>query len=444
MAISPQALWPSQVVTGDAGYPYGKARNQAVPNDGTGTPLEQNVVNDLFGMQQALLDAVGVVPSGTPDRVGNSQYVAAIRELILRSQAELAALNWPYQSDDTGFTTGYTNDPLGVQIGVAFADNFTQYLLVKSGGAGAGLARTRSLGGDLGVDWEFGSVLPSSHTIDNFFADIDRRTAGGSSVSDVIALASTPGVVYKSTDAGQTWGGAAVLPSATGWTVVHRSYAPDKVIVVGFGKIASSPGDLSGFSSLVMPAGWAGNTPAEIVAARRGESAFGWIVCPANSVLNGLCSADGVTWVSTPLSTSGNGQPVSACWSEPHRKWFVLTQTGRIFSSSSVLGPFTLAATMYAGGTPTPQYYRIRSFGGNLVISCGHGAGNTNTETGNLVVTRDLVTFHPLVIGTHVTPDVGVYRTLQHFDGRLVAASIVNSSPPYGLSLVASLRAPWP
>ena len=83
MAIDPSALYPGQIDTSDpTGYPYGAAQNVTVAGDGTGTPLEKDLVNDIFGFQQALLEEANITPSGTPDKVGASQYLEAIQEVI--------------------------------------------------------------------------------------------------------------------------------------------------------------------------------------------------------------------------------------------------------------------------------------------------------------------------------------------------------------------------
>ncbi|MFW6031039.1 MAG: hypothetical protein ACOC9T_00490 [Myxococcota bacterium] len=81
MAIAPKDTYPGQVDDSDPAYPQGKARNVVAPGDGTGTPWEERLVNDVFGFQQALLSEAGLDPSGDPDQVGASQYVDAIREL---------------------------------------------------------------------------------------------------------------------------------------------------------------------------------------------------------------------------------------------------------------------------------------------------------------------------------------------------------------------------
>lgn len=98
MAIRPEDKYPGQTVTGDGGYPHGKARNITVSGDGTGTPLEQAWLNDLWGLLQSLLEHAAITPSGTPDEVGASQYLTGLRQL-LRAQA---VRNWSVRSPLAG------------------------------------------------------------------------------------------------------------------------------------------------------------------------------------------------------------------------------------------------------------------------------------------------------------------------------------------------------
>lgn len=97
MAINPESQYPGKINPSDADYPYGSARNITVPGDGTGTPWEAAIVNDNLGFQQALLEAAGIVPSGTPDKVGASQYLdslfATTRRFALTTAAMAAAKN---------------------------------------------------------------------------------------------------------------------------------------------------------------------------------------------------------------------------------------------------------------------------------------------------------------------------------------------------------------
>lgn len=86
MALNPAARYPSQIATGDGGYPLGKARDVSVAGDGTGTPLEKDWLNDIWGFFQSLLVETAIAASGTPDKVGFglSQYLQAIQTLVNR------------------------------------------------------------------------------------------------------------------------------------------------------------------------------------------------------------------------------------------------------------------------------------------------------------------------------------------------------------------------
>lgn len=83
MAINPETQYPGKIAPSTPDYPYGAARNVTLP--GTGTPWEAALVNDLFGWQQAILSEVGVVPSGSPEKVGASQYLGALKAIAATS-----------------------------------------------------------------------------------------------------------------------------------------------------------------------------------------------------------------------------------------------------------------------------------------------------------------------------------------------------------------------
>ena len=79
MAISIKDRYPSKVDTTDAAYPQGKARNVTVSLDGTGTPFEKDLVNDIMGLQQAIYKEAGITPSGTPDTADVSQQLDGLK-----------------------------------------------------------------------------------------------------------------------------------------------------------------------------------------------------------------------------------------------------------------------------------------------------------------------------------------------------------------------------
>jgi hypothetical protein len=93
MAINPESQYPGKIAPGTPDYPYGAARNIAVPGDGTGTPWEAALVNDLFGFQQALLSQAGVVPTGTPEKATESQYLTAILRLVGTPLNDISGFN---------------------------------------------------------------------------------------------------------------------------------------------------------------------------------------------------------------------------------------------------------------------------------------------------------------------------------------------------------------
>lgn len=102
MAINLLAQYPTKVgpVVPDV-WPYGEPRNITAPGDGTGTPWEAALVKDICGFQQALVTAASIVPSGTPEQVGGSEYLQAIVEL-----ASGRAFNY----DESGVANTYVGD----------------------------------------------------------------------------------------------------------------------------------------------------------------------------------------------------------------------------------------------------------------------------------------------------------------------------------------------
>lgn len=88
MALNPAVLFAGKITAPTAAYPYGSARDISAPSAGDGTPWIAALVNDIFGFQQAILDAGGaIVPSGSPDEVGASQYLTALNAIIATAVA---------------------------------------------------------------------------------------------------------------------------------------------------------------------------------------------------------------------------------------------------------------------------------------------------------------------------------------------------------------------
>lgn len=88
MAISPKDVYPGKIDVSDpTGYPYGAGQNVVVPGDGTGTPWEAALVNDIFGLFQKILTESAIIPSGTPDDASTSQYWDGLREALFSDSA---------------------------------------------------------------------------------------------------------------------------------------------------------------------------------------------------------------------------------------------------------------------------------------------------------------------------------------------------------------------
>lgn len=135
MAIRPQIVYPGQTATGDPGYPHGKAQNVTVLGDGTGTPLEKDWLNDVFGLQQALLHLGGATPSGTPDKVGASQYLDAL--LSGASQVN-GARNWytPIVADNLSAQLDTIHVRTDGSIGIFYAPSRAYWIICGSDAAG--------------------------------------------------------------------------------------------------------------------------------------------------------------------------------------------------------------------------------------------------------------------------------------------------------------------
>lgn len=83
MAISPKDRYPSKIDTTDpTNFPEGKARNIVTPLDGTGTPWEKDLINDMFGFQQAVLQESDQTPTGMVENANDSQYLEGIKTVV--------------------------------------------------------------------------------------------------------------------------------------------------------------------------------------------------------------------------------------------------------------------------------------------------------------------------------------------------------------------------
>ena len=105
--INAGTQYPGQIEAPDANYPYGGAKNETVPSAFDGTPFEKAMLADIFGLQQGLLNASGIVPSGNSDTVLVSDQMQALIHLVTAGAF----------MEDSGAADAYIIDPIANGFG---------------------------------------------------------------------------------------------------------------------------------------------------------------------------------------------------------------------------------------------------------------------------------------------------------------------------------------
>lgn len=213
MAINPNDRYPGQTTAPSADYPYGGARNQSVPGDNTGTPLEADLVNDIFGFQQALLEEAGIVPSGTPETATASQYKDALDSIYQRKDAGYQLAN--IEIIDTPGASTYTV-PAGVRA--------LRIIAIGGGGAGGGAGAPGSGessagagggAGGIGVRWITSVTTSYAYTVGAGGVGVSGG-AGGDGGSTTIADVTAGGGGGGGWFAPGSISGAAAFPGGAG------------------------------------------------------------------------------------------------------------------------------------------------------------------------------------------------------------------------------------
>lgn len=83
MALNPNTnpTMSGRITAVDANYPYASSKDETSPGAGDGTPYFKARADDIFGFQQALLNASSIVPTGNAETILASQYVQVIQEI---------------------------------------------------------------------------------------------------------------------------------------------------------------------------------------------------------------------------------------------------------------------------------------------------------------------------------------------------------------------------
>lgn len=115
MALNPSTAFPGRTTAPSAGYPYGSSKNESSAGAGDGTPYELIRADDVFGFQQALLNAAGIVPSGSADTILDSQYLKAVKFIVSTNiyvnDVNYAVGSKALGSDGTWYEAAIVNGP---------------------------------------------------------------------------------------------------------------------------------------------------------------------------------------------------------------------------------------------------------------------------------------------------------------------------------------------
>jgi|GEM_PF-1807230 len=324
--LNPAAAYPDQIDTTDpTGYPYGRAKNSVTLEDGTGTPLEQQWVSDLFGSQQALLAAAELTPSGTPDKVGASQHLDAIK-IVADARTKLAlqksqALNWPergsfHNSGDYASPNGVLDMAWAPDLGIGGGG---RYVLIGPGNT----AGCNTWSSEDCTQWDFGGLLSAAEP-DNPCVAYGRING---TPGFLMTWASPIG--YYSSINGTSWGSVSETVPAHG-VACYSSSLNMWVIAGDSGEIRTSLTALAGsWTARTTPAGWiAGCGGVKRVIFANGL----FVILPKGIYNKVLTSPNGITWTERTLAT---GTWTGIAYSSTDQLWLAIGIGAGVYSSAN-------------------------------------------------------------------------------------------------------------
>lgn len=294
MALDYHTEYPGQVAT-DANYPYGKARNQLVLNDGIGTPWEERLVNDIFGFHQAILLRANIEPSGVADSATVSQLLLSLLVVV---HQEHGLLNW--------------ESVLGSGTGGDFVDGGASAIELRGGGYDP-VYQVWLLAGDtdgcnVSTD-DGGHFVPHDTDMGSTVALEDLALVGQSSNHSAVAVGNSSTAYRRADIAAGSWSTVTITGADNLFAVVFDS-TNDRYVTVGEDSsnepFAAISDDNAGAAwtdvSASLPASFAGMT-------LNGLATSGGIVVAAASTAHtklAVSTDGGATWAdSTTSLTSG-------------------------------------------------------------------------------------------------------------------------------------------
>lgn len=364
MALRPNERYPGQTEEPDARYPWGSARNQAVPGDGTGYPWEKDVPNDIMGLLQSLLVESGIEPSGAPDEVGASQYLQALGLIMDERARHLASMNWEPVS--IGNAAGsLTDDPLLGRQGVVVVPYsagslYKQEAIYLWGGTRVYRSFDARVWEDRGVHGVPGSASSVRGMAAGLMSD-------GVTTALVMWSGSSGGQIRSTNSDGSVWGNSGTLPVSFDASRSFGGAFRGRFFISGKGRIYFSD-DLSlneEWSSILVP-GWTGAPPNDAACFAAGPSDVG---CAFG--INGgpglVHSADGDTWASAPLPSGAFHGVNALTWSASHNRWIALSGTvgAKLFTAPAGFGSWT----EYAVPVGWSSVRAVTSLGKSVVVA---------------------------------------------------------------------------
>jgi len=276
MALNPStnATMTGRITAADGNYPFGSSKDETAPAAGDGTPYFKARADDIFGMQQALLNAASITPSGSAETVVASQYLEAIVAL----GSGLAQLG-----TDSGAADVYVVAlPSGVLPPDALFDGLTVFFKPTNNNTGASTVNFGGLG-VVDIRDENDNALTGGELITTSIAGIRHNIVtgrwelflhakSGTKVTTVVSTSSThttpAGVkTQKITAVGAGGGSGAVVGSGAGTGASSIAGAGGGTAVHELSGVAVPPS-----LTIVIPAGGSGGVALGAAASAGGNT----------------------------------------------------------------------------------------------------------------------------------------------------------------------------
>lgn len=209
--LIPSTRYSGQTDTPGATYPHGKARNAGSFQDGTGTPLEKDWINDLWGWMQALVGRAGITPSGDADTATASDLADAVEVIA----SELAVDEFAKRRIRLRHIAAQTPFAIGIDLAAGFisaASTRPQTVLCVKAGASSVL-RVRDADDHADVAGDVASI--TSEVVGVARGAADR----------LVAVGSGGNFCCFSTNDGTSWSAGSSLGAAPNAIVYNTTFS---------------------------------------------------------------------------------------------------------------------------------------------------------------------------------------------------------------------------